>query len=127
VNAFLWLLQGLLAFGFLGAGGLKLVRPKDKLTANPKMRWAARLSPTQLKLLGTAEIVASFALVEPWATGLLPVLTPITAACLAFVMLVAATMRVRRGDSPVLFAALGAMATVVAALRFLSLARGEGA
>jgi hypothetical protein len=129
MNAILWFLQGLLAFTFLFAGALKALRPKEKLTSIPSLRWATRLSALQIKLIGVAEIAGALALVEPWATGLLPELTPIAAACFTVLMLGSAAVRMRRKDPPLPFVpvALGVMAALVAVMRFRTLARGEGA
>lgn len=117
MNAILWLLQGLLAFTFLLAGTLKVVRPKEKITAIPSMRWATRLSPIQIKLVGVAEIVGSLGLVEPWATGILPVLTPIAAGCFALLMVGAVFVRARSREAQVLPLALAVMSTIVAVAR----------
>jgi hypothetical protein len=127
MNATMWVLQGLLAFTFLTAGALKVLRPKEEIAAIPHMRWAARLSALQVKLLGVAEIVGSLGLVEPWATGILPVLTPIAAACFALLMVGASILRARREESPMLQAALAVTAAIVAYARFRSLTQGGGA
>jgi hypothetical protein len=127
MNAILWVLQGLLAFTFLTLGALKVMRPKEKITAIPSMRWATRLSATQIKLIGVLQIAGSLGLVEPWATGILPVLTPIAAACFALLMVGAALVRARNKELPVSPVVLAVMAGIIAFARFRSLARGEGA
>jgi hypothetical protein len=127
MNAALWVLQGLLAFAFFIVGALKVLRPKRKLTRDPKMRWAKGLSTAEIKLLGALQIVGALALVEPWATGIAPLLTPVAAVCFAVLMAGAVAMRLRRKERPVLPIALGVMSVIVAAMRFRALARGEGA
>jgi DoxX-like family len=127
VNTLVWFLQGLLAFAFLSAGALKVVRPKEQITAHPQMRWAVRLSATRIKLLGAAEVVGALALVEPWATGIVPVLTPLAAASLVVLLLGHAYTRARRKESPTLSIALALMAAIVAFARFSGLGQGGGA
>ena len=124
MNLLIWILQGLLAFVFLSAGGLKALRPKDKITANPKMGWAHGRSATQIKLLGAAEVLGALGVVEPWATGIVPVLTPIAAACLFVLMVGAAIVHARRNESPMLPGVLAVVAAIVAFARFVGLARG---
>jgi hypothetical protein len=128
MNAFVWLLQGLLAFTFLFAGALKVLRPKEKVIAVPVMRWTAPLSGLQIKLIGAAQILGSLALVEPWATGILPVLTPVTAACFALFMGGAVVVRARAtGLRALLPLTLAVMSAIVALARFKTLGWGTGA
>jgi uncharacterized membrane protein YphA (DoxX/SURF4 family) len=86
MNIALWVVQGLLALVMIGAGTTKAVSPKAKLVANPHMAWAADFTQGQIKLIGLAEIAGAVGLIVPWATHLVPVLTPIAAACLAVIM-----------------------------------------
>jgi hypothetical protein len=123
MNGLLWIIQGLLAFAFLSAGGLKVLRPKAKIVANRAMGWATRFSATQIKLIGAAEVIGALGLVEPWATGIAPILTPIAAACFVVLMLGAAVVHQRRRESPMLPIALAVMAAVVAVARFRALAQ----
>jgi hypothetical protein len=122
MNAVLWVLQGVLAFAFLFAGSLKVLRDKDRLARNPGLRWVGDLSTVEVKLLGVLEVLGAVGLVEPWATGLAPVLTPVAAACFAVLMAGAVALRVRRKEAPGLQIALGAMAVIVAVMRFRALA-----
>ncbi len=124
MNAFVWVLQGLLAFAFMSAGGLKVLRSKDAITANPRMGWARRLSAAQIKLFGAAEVLGALAIVEPWATGIVPVLTPIAAACFFVLLLVAAVVYARSEVSPALPLVLSVAAAVVACARVMELSRG---
>ncbi len=128
MNAFVWLLQGLLTFTFLFAGSLKVLRPKEKVIAIPAMRWAARLSGPQIKLIGAVQILGSLALVEPWATGILPVLTPVAAGCFALFLGGAAVVRARaQGVRVLLPLALAVMSAIVALARFKTLGWGAAA
>ncbi len=121
MNSLLWILQGLLAFVFLTAGGLKVVRPKDKIDANPRMGWATGLSATQVKLLGAVEVLGALGLVEPWATGIAPVLTPIAAVGFFVLMLGAAAIHARRNEPSTVTTTLAVMAVLVAFGRFKGL------
>jgi hypothetical protein len=122
VNTLLWIFQGLLAFVFATVGGLKVLRPKD-ITANPKMGWAAGLSATQIKLIGAAEMLGALGLVEPWATGTVPLLTPIAAACFVMLMVGVAVVNERRRESPMPPIVLAVMSAIVAFARFSTLAQ----
>ena len=84
MNIALWIAQGVLAFAMLAAGGFKVVSPHDKLAA--KMKWAVSWPPGRVKLLGAAEVLGALGLVVPWATHILPILTPIAAGCLFVLM-----------------------------------------
>ena len=85
MNAALWILQGLLAVAAFGAGAFKLVTPHAKLAE--KMKWAVTWPPARVKLLGLAQVLGAVGVVAPWATGIMPVLTPVAACCLLVLML----------------------------------------
>lgn len=85
MNIVLWILQGLAALVFLMAGGMKLTQPIDKLAG--RMEWVKSFSPTQVRLIGTAEVAGALGLILPGITGILSLLTPIAAACLVVLML----------------------------------------
>jgi uncharacterized membrane protein YphA (DoxX/SURF4 family) len=118
VNAFLWILQILLALLFLGTGITKTTRPKDKLAG--MMTWSRTWSPQAIKALGTAELLGAIGLVLPWATNIAPVLTPVAAVGLSIVMVGANVVHIRAKEYnmvPVTVVIL-ALAVVVAAGRF---------
>lgn len=98
MNLALWIMQGLVAAAMLGAGAFKLVTPKPKL--EKKLKWARTWEPGGIKLLGMAEILGAVGLVVPWATGILPFLTPVAAACLAVLMFGAVVTHLRLKESP---------------------------
>ncbi len=116
MNTALWILQGLSAFAFFGAGVMKLATPKDKLKA--KMPWANDFTEGQIKLIGLAEVFGAIGLVAPWATGIVPILTPIAAAALVVVMGGAVSTHLRRKETPIPPAVLAVLALVVALGRF---------
>ncbi|MHB1844399.1 MAG: DoxX family protein [Deltaproteobacteria bacterium] len=85
MNLVLWILSLLAAAAFVGAGVMKLATPKLKLDSD--MAWAASWPASAVRLLALAEILGAIGLVVPWWVKVLPILTPIAAACLAVLML----------------------------------------
>jgi uncharacterized membrane protein YphA (DoxX/SURF4 family) len=118
VNIVLWILQSLLALGFLAAGAIKLSQPKEKLQKN--MAWTADFSAPTVKAIGALEILAALGLILPAATGILPVLTPLAATGLAIVMIGAIVTHARRKEAQtiVINVVLLLLAAVVAWARF---------
>lgn len=109
MNTTLWVLQGLLAAAFLGAGAMKLFTPHEKLAANPQMGWASEFTDAQVKLLGLAEVLGAIGLFAPQWTGILPILTSVAAGALVVLMVGAVATHVRRKEppyGPVVFAVL---------------------
>jgi hypothetical protein len=115
----LWVLTGILAFGFASAGAMKLLQPKEKL-ANSGMDWVNDFSSGTVKGIGVLEILGAIGLIVPAAVGVVPVLVPIAAVGLAAVMLGAAVVHARRKEVPMIAvnAVLFAIAVVVAWGRF---------
>jgi len=114
----LWILNGLLALVFLGAGSMKLLRPKEALVSSG-MGYAADFTTAQVKLIGAVEILGALGLILPLLTQIAPVLTPIAAVGLAITMVVATTVHARRKESLVPTLILAALAVVSAILGFI--------
>ncbi|MDX1394596.1 MAG: DoxX family protein [Gemmatimonadota bacterium] len=115
-----WILQGLLAAAFLGAGSMKLARTREQLLAQgAAMAWVEDFGPTSIRLIGVAEVLGAVGLVVPTVTGILPVLATVAAGGLVLLMIGAAAIHVRRGEVRALAApvALGAMALAAVFLR----------
>ena len=93
MNIALWILQGLLGAMFIMAGSMKATQDKSKLAE--KMPWVNDLNP---KIVGVPQLLGGIGLIVPWATGIMPILTPIAAACLSFVMLLAIIYHLRKGE-----------------------------
>lgn len=87
MNSVLWVLQVLLALAFLASGLRKFTRNDDQIRALP---WAKGLTPNQVRGIGVLELLAALGLVLPWATNILPWLTPLAAVGVIFLMLGAA-------------------------------------
>jgi uncharacterized membrane protein YphA (DoxX/SURF4 family) len=92
----LWVVQVLLAVAFLGAGGIKLSQPKEKLAKN--MAWVEDFSQGTVRLIGTLEVLGAVGLVLPALTGVLPWLTPLAALGLVLTMVGAILTHLRRSE-----------------------------
>jgi len=102
VNVVLWIAAGLLAVLYLGAGGMKLATPREKLLENPNMGWTADFSAAALKGIGAIEIVGAIGLILPWALDIAPVLTPLAATGLAIIQIGAIIVHGRRKETKAL-------------------------
>lgn len=105
MNIALWTVAGILAFAFLGAGLMKLVRSKQQLV-DAGMPWVADASPAFVKTIGVLEILAAIGLIVPALSGVAPVFVPLAAVGLVLVMLGAAVLHARRREIPNIFIAL---------------------
>lgn len=119
MNVVAWILQIVLAVAFLGAGGMKLARPKPALVS-AGMGYAEDFSDSSVKLIGAVEVIGAIGLILPWLTGIAPILTPIAAVGLALVMAGAVVVHIRRKEAFVPPLVLGVLALAVAVLRFAS-------
>ena len=97
MNVFLWIVQVALAVAFLGAGGMKVSQPKEKL--QPRMAYVEDFSANAIKGIGSAELLGALGLILPWATGIAKVLTPLAATGLAIMMVGAIVTHVRRKET----------------------------
>lgn len=93
MNIVLWILQVLLALAF-AAHGWMLVSPPPELLPimNEQLGVAFRI------FLGVAEIAGAAGLLLPAATRVLPWLTPLASACLAFVVACATVLHLYRAE-----------------------------
>jgi hypothetical protein len=114
MNIALWVLQGLLAFALGAAGAMKVVQSRDAILANPRMGWASDFSASQIKMIGGAEVLGAIGLVLPWALGILPILTPIAAVCLAILMIGATATHARRKEPSAPTIVLAVLLVVIA-------------
>ncbi|NBE93121.1 DoxX family protein [Nonomuraea sp. KC401] len=96
MNVVLWIVQVLLAALYVMSGLAKLTRPKDKLVG--KYPWMETFSQGAVRFIGVMEVLGAAGLILPAATGIVPALTPIAAAGLAVMMIVAAAVHVRRRE-----------------------------
>lgn len=96
MNIVIWIVQGLLAFAFLMAGSMKLLRTKDQL--QPQQGWVEDFSQGAIRTIGAFEILAAVGLILPMLFGVLPWLTPLAAVGLVVLMASAATTHARRDN-----------------------------
>lgn len=118
MNVVLWIVAGVLASLFLGAGLTKLGRPKEKLAAT--MAWVEDFTPGMVKLIGSLEVAAAVGLILPAVTGIAPVIVPLAAVGLVALMIGAAVTHARRKETPMIGvnAVLAVLAAFVAVGRF---------
>ena len=119
MNIAIWIITGLLAVAFIGAGLMKVAQPRAKLAANG-MAWTNDYSDSGVKLIGLAELLGGIGLILPALTGVAPVLVPIAAAALTVIMIGAVVWHVRANDTKGALpsAVLGILALIVAITRF---------
>ena len=100
MNIALWILQVLLGLMFLAAGGMKASQSKEQIKASggERMAWVDSVTDGQLRIIGILELLAGIGLILPWATGILPILTPFAAVGLVLTMIGAAALHIQRGD-----------------------------
>ncbi len=98
MNTVIWILQGLIALMFAMAGFMKLSKSKEELKKQGSMAWVSDVSSSNIKLIGSLEILAAIGLIVPQLTGILSWLTPLAALGLVFTMIGALSLHIRRGD-----------------------------
>ena len=118
MNIAIWIFQGILAAMFGMAGIMKSTQSKEKLA--PQVPWVKDFSLGVVKLIGVSELLGALGLVLPWAMGIVPVLTPIAAASLALVMVLAAIYHFTKAEYKEIGfnVVLGGLAVAVAYFRF---------
>ena len=111
-----WIVAGLSALLYLGAGATKVVRSKPALKA-AGMGWTEDVPEPAVKLLGLAEVLGAAGLVLPVLLDVATILSPIAGACLTVLMAGAVVVHRRRGEpsgAQVALTAFTAAATVLA-------------
>ncbi|MBX3046371.1 MAG: DoxX family protein [Anaerolineales bacterium] len=97
MNIVLWVVQALLGLAFAAAGANKVFNA-EKAKAMPQMKWMKDVSDPLLRFIGLSEIAGALGLILPMLTGILPWLTPLAAALLGVVMVLAIAFHARRGE-----------------------------
>ena len=90
----LWIIQGLLAFVFLFAGGSKFVMSTQEMQAQMKVP----LSGPFLHFIGACEMLGAIGLILPGLLRIRPGLTPLAAAGLVIIMIGAIVITLMGGD-----------------------------
>lgn len=113
MNAFIWILQIVLAAMFLMAGAMKLMQPKEKIQES--MAWVEDFDGSHIKGIGALEVLAAIGLILPGVLNIAPGLTAWAALGLLLLMVGAAITHGRRGEW-VPFVAMNIMLAIVAAI-----------
>lgn len=100
LNFWLWAAQALLAALYAAAGMMKTFMPIPRLATN--MGWVNDYAAGLVRFVGIAEIAGAAGLILPMVTGILPWLTPLAAAGLGLIQLLAMPVHARRGETAVL-------------------------
>ncbi|WP_010494731.1 DoxX family protein [Paenibacillus elgii] len=95
MNVVLWIVQGLLALGFMYSGWLKAFQYE---AAKTSWTWVSDVPKDLVFFIGLAELLGAIGLILPQATKIVPVLTPIAAAGLAAIVLFGAVFHMMRGE-----------------------------
>ena len=114
LNIWLWIAQCLLAVFFLLAGSMHAFMPIEQ--AAKIAAWIASAPVALVRFIGVAELAGAIGVVLPAATRVKPWLTPLAAAGLVIIMLLAMPVHVARGEVTMLgrnIAALSIAAFVV--------------
>ncbi|WP_040817926.1 DoxX family protein [Nocardia jiangxiensis] len=98
MNIAVWIAQGLLAFVYLVAGGLKLVRSREQLAATGRLDWMKDNSDAVVRAVGAIEVLGALGVILPAATGIAPILTPIAAVGLVIVQIGALRVHLTRNE-----------------------------
>jgi DoxX-like family len=99
MNLTLWIAQGILAFAFIAIGSMK-VFAYDKYKALSEKNGPTGVTRGLAGFIGGAELAGAFGIVLPMATHVIPWLSPLPAAGLATIMLLAIGFHLRRHESP---------------------------
>ena len=109
----LWVTQGILAFAFVMAGGMKLFS-YQKYRAMLEKSGRTSLTHGVITFLGIVELAGAAGVILPMALNIAPGLTVWAAAGMAVIMLSATVFHIRRRESPYMTAALFVLAVFVA-------------
>ncbi len=114
-----WIAQALLAIAMLGAGAMKVAKPKAELLTSG-MAWVEDFPEPQVKGIGALEILAALGLILPALLDLAPVLVAIAAVGVVLLMVGAAATHLRRGEGQMVPVNLviAALALFIAVMRF---------
>lgn len=116
MNITLWIAQGILAAAFIMAGSMKTFQ-YEKVKAG--MPWAKDSSKGMVNFIGLSELLGGIGLIVPYATGIAPILTPIAAIALGFIMVLAAVVHAKRNEN----SGIGMNIIFLAILLFVAIGR----
>lgn len=96
----LWVLQGLLGALFIFVGFTKISMPINDL-AEAGMTFVNSFSEGMVRFIGVSELLGGLGLILPALLRIRPILTPLAAAGLAIVMVLAAGFHISKGEDMV--------------------------
>ncbi|MFX3646690.1 MAG: DoxX family protein [Paenibacillus sp.] len=95
MNVTLWIIQIILAVGFVFSGWMKTIRIES---SKKTWAWVNDVPKSLVVLIGIAELLGALGLVLPWALNIALVLTPIAAISLAGVALLGMLFHIWRKE-----------------------------
>ena len=95
LNISLWVAQILLAGMFIMAGAMKIFTPIEELGANAP--WVKEM-PNLVRFIGVSELLGGLGLILPSLLRIKPILTPIAAIGIVFIMILAALYHAKMGE-----------------------------
>lgn len=113
MNTALWVVQCILAFVFLLAGGMKLFA-YDRYKAMSEKNKPSDLTRGLVTFIGVAELAGAIGTILPTAVNMAPWLSGWAAVGLALIMVSAINYHMHRHESPATVAVLFVLATFVA-------------
>ncbi len=121
MNTVLWVMQTMLAAFFIMPGIGKIRHSKDEHVSDGHLKATSSILP--IRVLGILELLGCIGIIVPWLTGVLPVLTPIAAACFALEMAAAHVIQTKKKEYKMLpfLLVVFAVAVFVAYFRFTEL------
>lgn len=115
-NAMLWVLQVLVALGFLSVAYGHAI-DFERWSGRPGMAWLTAVGRVPMRFIGSLELLAAIGLILPGATGIQTWLTVAVAVLVVVLMILAAIYHAQRpeeGRNIVLNHILGLLAAIVA-------------
>lgn len=98
MNTVLWILQAVISAIFMYSGVNKSIFSIRKLVYEKEQTGVENLSLPFVRFIGISEILGAIGLILPWWSGILPVLTPVSAILFAFIMIPAAIIHYKRKE-----------------------------
>ncbi|GGC68259.1 DoxX family protein [Hoyosella rhizosphaerae] len=94
----LWIPAAILTAVFLLSGVTKTSTAYEIYRTRRNTEWAEDFSPKAVRAIGIVEILGAIGVALPQATGLYPIITPLAAAGLAILIVLAMVVLHRRGE-----------------------------
>ena len=97
LDFWVWVASALLALAYGMAGAMKAFRPIPDLAK--MMVWPGEVPAALVRFVGVAELAGAVGLIVPVLTGILTWLTPLAAAGLSLIQILAIGFHGRRGET----------------------------